>query len=328
MRTKNIIALEITSACASECVKCYRRKIWGRGAPMSDDLFDNVMDGLYKYNQDCSILLGTGEPILEAAKVFRLIEWSNKTNNSIHILTTGIPLIPKNIEILARAKNLTTQVTLDGFTEKDVENVQRIKLLKVKENISQAATKIKLIINYTLTNKNHQSLGDVITFAKKNRIRHIYVTPMMVYELCTDAKEFIPDLDSPLLLSSLEKAKKLAADLDVKLSVGMGRAHPLTDADELHNHCEKVGLLRPIVRIDGKVSVCWGREDVILGDLCLDKLEKLLTSDLLAAIRQKHATGELSKFCDDCIVFKNSTLSTMQIPRREPIISIHSMNVM
>ena len=243
MRTKNIIALEITSACASECVKCYRRKIWGRGAPMSDDLFDNVMDGLYKYNQDCSILLGTGEPILEAAKVFRLIEWSNKTNNSIHILTTGIPLIPKNIEILARAKNLTTQVTLDGFTEKDVENVQRIKLLKVKENISQAATKIKLIINYTLTNKNHQSLGDVITFAKKNRIRHIYVTPMMVYELCTDAKEFIPDLDSPLLLSSLEKAKKLAADLDVKLSVGMGRAHPLTDADELHNHCEKVGLL-------------------------------------------------------------------------------------
>ena len=86
MSKKNTIAIELTSVCASTCVKCYRRKIWGRGTPMSEDIFNTVMDGLSKYKESCSILLGTGEAILETDKITRLIEWSNMTNNSYAIM--------------------------------------------------------------------------------------------------------------------------------------------------------------------------------------------------------------------------------------------------
>lgn len=324
MTKKNIIALEITSACASTCVKCYRRKIWGRGTPMSEDLFSRVMQGLSNYQESCSILLGTGEAILETEKITRLIEWSNMTSNSIRLLTTGVPLVPKNIDILARAKNLSTQITLDGFTEKDIEGVQRINLLKVKDKVSLAAKKIKIVINYTLTNKNHQSLCDVIYFASDNKISCVYVTPMMAYELCDEAQKFIPIMDDPALISSVAKAKELAVNLGVKLSVGTGKANILKNTGELQGHCERIGLLRPIVRVDGKVSICWGREDVVLGDLHVDRLDELLRSDNLESIRQKHKSGTLSQFCDECIVYANSNRSVMKIPRREPAIQIRS----
>lgn len=324
MGTKNIIAIEVTSACASTCVKCYRRKIWGRGTPMPESLFNRVMDGLSTYQEKCSILLGTGEAILETEKISRLIEWSNLTNNSIRLLTTGVPLVAKNIDILAQAKYLSTQITLDGFNERDIEGVQRIILSKVKDKISLAAKRIKIILNYTLTNKNHQSLCDVIVFASQNGIGCVYVTPMMVYELCDDAHKFIPIMDDPITISSLSKAKDMAKTLGVKLSIGTGKASPLKNASELQSHCERVGLLRPIIRVDGKVSVCWGREDVVLGDLHVDRLDELLTSDTLASIRRKHATGSLSQFCNDCIVYANSDRSVMKIPRREPSIPIRS----
>lgn len=324
MSAKNIIAIEVTSACASSCVKCYRREIWGRGGPMADTIFNRVMDGLSKYHENCSILLGTGEAILETEKIARLIEWSNSTRNPIRLLTTGVPLVGKNIDVLAQATNLSTQITLDGFSERDLEGVQRIVFSKVKEKISLAAKRLKLILNYTLTNKNHQSLCDVIVFANQNGIDQVYVTPMMSYELCDAAQNFIPRMDDPATIISLSKAKDLAENLGVKLYIGTGKANPLKSASELQRHCEKVGLLRPIVRVDGKVSICWGREDVVLGDLHVDHLNELLMSETLTSIRKKHATGTLSKFCDDCIVYANSTRSVMKIPQRDPSISAGS----
>lgn len=324
MSTKNIIAIEVTSACASTCVKCYRRKIWGRGAPMPDAIFNRVMDGLSKYYEKCSILLGTGEAILETEKIARLVEWSNFTKNSIRLLTTGVPLVEKNINVLAQATNLSTQITLDGFSEQDLEGVQRIVFPKVKEKIALAAKRLKLIINYTLTNKNHRSLCDVVAFANLNGIGQVYVTPMMAYDLCEDAQRFIPKMGDPDTAISLSKAQGMADTLGVKLIIGKGKANPLNNSSELQRHCEKIGLLRPIVRVDGKVSICWGREDVVLGDLHVDNLNELLMSETLAYIRKKHAAGTLSKFCDDCIVYTNSTRSIMKIPQRDPTISARS----
>lgn len=68
-----------------------------------------------------------------------------------------------------------------------------------------------------------------------------------------------------------------------------------------------------------------GVEDVVLGDLHVDRLDELLMSDVLTNIRQKHASGTLSQFCGDCIVFTNSNRSVMKIPRREPAIPINSL---
>lgn len=291
---------------------------------MSDNVFSRVMEGLAKYHESCSILLGTGEAILETEKIARLIEWSNSTRNSIRLLTTGVPLIGKSIDVLAQAQNLSTQITLDGFSDRDLEGVQRIAFSKVKEKIILAAKKLKIIINYTLTNKNHQSLRDVVVFANQNEIGHVYITPMMAYELCDAALRFIPEMDDPATILSLSKAKDLAKTLGVKLSIGTGKANPLKNVSELQRHCKKVGLLRPIVRVDGKVSICWGREDVVLGDLHVDHLNELLMSEKLTAIRQMHATGTLSKFCDDCIVYANSDRSVMKIPQRDPSISVGS----
>lgn len=325
LATENTIALELTSSCASNCVKCYRRKIWGRGTSMPDAIFERVMEGLLNYSKPCSILLGTGESILEIDKVSRLIEWSNETGNNIRILTTGVPLVPKTVSILSRAKYLSTQITLDGFYPADVEGVQRINLLKVKEKISLASREIKIVINYTLTNKNFDSLADLISFSHENGITTVYVTPIMVYELCEDARRLIPQLSDPKISTAIATSKSLANKLSVNLIIGAGKPAILNNLNELQRHCQKLGLIRPIVRVDGKVSICWGREDVLLGDLQVDSLDKLLMSELLATIRQKHESGTLSQFCSECIVYANSALDVMKIPNREPSFLVGSL---
>lgn len=322
MITQNTIAIELTSECASNCVKCYRRKIWGRGAPMTDALFSRIMEGLSNYKEPCSILLGTGESILEMGKVIKLIDWSNATGNHIRILTTGVPLIDKNINLLKEAKHLSIQITLDGFNSEEVECIQRINISKVKNKVSAAAKNLDILLNYTLTNKNHASLLDLLNFSHANKINKVYVTPMMEYELCNEANKFIPKMSSPDIVKSISLAKDRALALGIKLIIGVGKSPFLKDLSMLQKRCQKIGMLRPIVRVDGKVSICWGREDVLLGNLQDNHLDDLLYSETLKTIRKKHDMGNLSQFCEECIVYKNSGLDIMKIPNREPSIPV------
>lgn len=322
MISENTIAIELTSECTSNCVKCYRRKIWGRGEAMDDFIFERVLNGLKNYKEPCSILLATGESILEMNKVIELIDWSNFTKNPIRLLTTGVPLIQKNINLLAKAKYLSIQITLDGLSSVEVENVQRINLEKVKEKIGLAAKSLNIIFNYTLTNKNYESLPKLVEFAHTNKITEVFITPMMEYELCDDAHKFIPQMNDESIVHALNLAREKALLLNIKLKVGIGKSPYLKSLSMLQKRCQKIGMLRPIVRVDGKVSICWGREDVLLGDLKNDHLDDLLYSKVLFSIREKHNSGNLSEFCDECIVYKNSGLNVMKIPKREPSIPI------
>lgn len=131
---------------------------------------------LSNYRENCSILLGTGEAILENEKISRLIEWSNMTGNSIRLLTTGVPLVPRNIDILAQAQEPVADYAW-WLCKEDIGGVQRINLPKVKGKISLAAKRIKIVLNYTLTNKNHQSLCDVVVFANQNNIGWFTLLP-------------------------------------------------------------------------------------------------------------------------------------------------------
>ncbi len=290
---------------------------------MAETVFNRVLEGLNNYKNPCSILLATGESILEIDKVVKLIDWSNRTGNPIRLLTTGVPLISKNIKLLESAKYLSVQVTFDGFHSSDIEGVQQINLQKVKEKIVSAANRLNILFNYTLTNKNHTSLLELIDFAFINNITEVYVTPMMEYELCEDAYKFIPNLDDESIIRSITLAKERALFHGIKFIIGLGKSPYLENLNMLQKRCQKIGMFRPIVRVDGKVSICWGREDVLLGDLHNDHLDRLLYSELLLSLRANHAAGNLSRFCEDCIVYKNSRLNVMKIPNREPTIPVN-----
>lgn len=323
---RHIIALEITTRCASKCVKCYRRHIWGNGVKMSDELFQNVIDGLTKLGNTIDILLGTGEALLEREKLTELIHWSTNSGGEIKLLTQGIPLVPKNIEILKNATNLTMQVTFDGFYQEELHGVQRTNLELVKKRVFSATKVVKTELNYTLTNRNYNSLVDFVDFAASCNVNRVYVTPIKVYEPCSEALKLVPDFSLFDIMQSIERASNRAIELGIVFSAPTYNETKQLTNSELLSNCKTRGYLRPIIRVDGLVSVCWGREDVILGDLSSQGLDEIITSEALKELIKLQDEGHLASFCSNCIIKENSAREILHVPTREQSYFIESLD--
>lgn len=323
---RRILAVELTTKCTSDCRKCYRRRVWGRGNRMDDAVFDKVISGLYDVGGKYDILLGTGESLLELGRVEAIIEWANVHGKTVTILTAGMPLVDSVTAVLRKAKNLVLQVTFDGMNQNDIAGVQRTNIDIVKSKSKKAAETLNLNFNYTLHAKSIDSVMELLDFSHECGVKSVFLTPIQVYDVCDDVRDISIDTTND------EVRKKFAAYMDYSKALGIRLKipdvripSPLIGYRELFSLCRKGQYLRPIIRVDGGVCVCWGREDALIGDLRAQSFAECIETAPYEAIREMQRGGKVSELCLGCNMLSDLRSDTYRVPNRNPVYSVHSL---
>lgn len=315
----NLIAVDLTTRCAAVCKKCYRRYIYS-DSDMQQDTFDDLMASLSELENKVSILLGTGEALLLPVYIKTLTEWSHSNNSFIHILTTGVCLSERVISILKESPFVSVQVTFDGFINNDISEVQKIDFEKVKRNVRKLSLFIKPNFNYTLYNHNVSSLFRLIDFAVDCGVKEISVTPVKIYDLCYESLAgFAVDLQDSSLQRSLAGVREYAKNnmIDLIIPAGIRKSSSEKDNQEWAFYCSRMGFFRPIVRTNGSLAVCWGREDISFKMSEERGLFRYITSKMFSDAKEHLNNGRLLEICSDCIIRHNIS---RQI-KRTPIVS-------
>lgn len=184
-----MILIETTQKCNLECKYCYNRKQY-IGEDLEFEIIKKVIDDLVENNYRPCISLSGGEYLVRADFEEILKYLDNKVD--ISIITNGILLTNKIINILERYNIDNIQISLDGLS--DIENslrsinssqiLKNITLLlnsKFKNNISIRTTVHKLnyqniipLFDYVTDNKIEIRLG-YLDFVKENNYTNSYI---------------------------------------------------------------------------------------------------------------------------------------------------------
>jgi MoaA/NifB/PqqE/SkfB family radical SAM enzyme len=293
---------------------------------MDDAVFDKVISGLYDIGGKYDILLGTGESLLELDRVHAIIEWTNRNDKVITILTAGMPLVDRAIPVLRNARNLVLQVTFDGMTQEDLSGVQRTNIEIVKVKAKKAANLLNVQFNYTLHTKSIDSVMELLDFAHECRVERVFLTPIQVYDVCEDVQEISIGMTDESVKGKLAAYMEHAKALGLKLKIPDVRTpSPSVGYGELFSLCSKGQYLRPIIRVDGGVAVCWGREDVLIGDLRTQSFAECIGTAPYEAIRVMQEQGMVSELCHGCNVLRDLRSDIYRVPMRDPSYSVHSL---
>jgi MoaA/NifB/PqqE/SkfB family radical SAM enzyme len=201
--------------------------------------------------------------------------------------------------MLGGTPHLRLQVTLDGMLQEDLAPVQPIPIARVLERVAQAARALPSItLNYTLYRHNAASLARLVSFAAETGIRTIYVTPVKVYDVCKEAMAGLDvDLEDPRIVRDFADAAERAQILGIDLLLPTSQAqipklNPVS--------CASSHRFNPIIRADGQVLLCWGREDLTIGKIPVNSLESILDSPWRQRWLDDPATCRDSEVCASC----------------------------
>jgi sulfatase maturation enzyme AslB (radical SAM superfamily) len=232
--------------------------------------------------------------------------WSRHCNGQIYILTTGLLLRDYYVRLFAHNPNITIQVTFDGFSQSDIAHLMWINLHLVKQRVIEAAKSLNIVLNYTLHTKNIDSIGSLIEFAVRSNIRVLYISKLLVYRSCVDAiGNYAIDIESPAVQDKLIGFKQRGEALGLQIILPKQRLAVDTD-EQLVKHCRRIGGANPIVHADGRVSICWGREDLFIGQLPHQSLCDILRSELFGNLMALLSQGRLATHCQECLIRFNS----------------------
>lgn len=301
------ISIGITSKCVIDCIKCFNRYYYGKGEVMDDKIFNRIMRFFYEKGSEYSIFLASGEPLV--CKHFRaIVDWSHITGGHITALTNGLPLTKQRIEQI-KDINITVGITLDGITQDEIRFIQRGMLIeKVLHNLQQLKNyNIDFYINYTLYSHNIKSLMALVDLAADIGCQTIFITPVDIYEINWSYALWKIRTTTDFInknITFLNACQKKADDFKIHLSLPKSNTS-LSIYDTLYK-CKKNYWFNPIIDMGGNVSACWGREDVLIGNVRKTELGELLNLPEYKIIREYIDQGMPHEICEECSIYFNS----------------------
>jgi hypothetical protein len=208
-------------------------------------------------------------------------------------------LVSSDLPEIFFSPNITLGLTLDGFYNKDLIDLQKgVDLEIVKKNIEsvcKAGNAQRCYLNYTLNNQNVNSLKEFIDFAAKNSIPEIYTTEMKIYEKFKHLDKFRLTEENKDLVANLEQYAK---SLNFK-TVSFDTVKPAHTRDKCFRN---KGGVSPIIDLDGSVAFCYGQEDKFVGNI-FD--EKTIIKWALLKESLIHNDAQAETWCERCYSKKN-----------------------
>ena len=293
---------------------------------MDDAVFDKVISGLYDIGGKYDILLGTGESLLELDRVGAILEWANVHGKVVTILTAGMPLVDRAVAVLEKSNNLVLQVTFDGMCQDDIAGIQITNIDIVKSRAKRAAETLDVQFNYTVHVKSIDSVKRFLDFSRECGVDRVFLTPIQIYDVCEDVREISINTTDDEIREKFAAYMEYARGLGIRLKIPDVRVpSPSIGYGELFSLCRKGQYLRPIIRVDGGVSVCWGREDVLLGDLRTQSFAECIGKAPYERIDKMLGSEEVPELCLGCNVLSDLKSDTYRVPRRAPVYAVHTL---
>lgn len=292
-KSKNIF-INLTYKCCAKCEKCITRHHINVNRDMDMETMNMVLSKLKKSDYRGLVSIGSGEPLLyKNLSVFikEILDINDKIR--LRILTNGV-LFKEEIQRLYYDPRILWGITLDGFCNEDLENLQHgVDIEVVKENILSFISKYKgkgLYLNYTLNEKNKDNLINYLKFCKVNNIEEVYVTELKVFDKYYD--KLIPyklDLSKENTKKVLKEAEEYVALNELNVGFGKSCFKP---------KCWERRRVSPIIDVDGSVTFCAGREDVDVGNIRDYDIE-MKWLRVLKSLVESHNGEKWCNYCGD-----------------------------
>ena len=259
--------ITLTNVCNAFCKKCITRYSKNRNSFIPDNIYNHIKQLLIEHNYGGCINCGTGETLICEKLPDFLLSILEKTNSNFRILSNGLKL-SSDLPDFYFDKRITWGITLDGFFNKELENLQTgIDIEIVKKNIVENCKKGRnenLYLNYTLHNGNFASLKSYIDFAFQNNIPDLYCTELKIYKGFEELDKYRLSKEQR---NELEVLENYAKGLNFRrVYFGTAKSKKVSDKCYLNKN------IAPIIDLDGSVSFCYGQEDKIVGNIMDDNI--------------------------------------------------------
>ena len=306
---KNIF-IALTYKCNAFCTKCMTRYHVNKDIEMSEEILERTISLLRKNNYSNIISVGTGEPLLYK----RLPSFMDKIlslNDDVRLrmLTNGMLLVPERTEIFN--ERCKWGITMDAFYQDTLLGLQKgVDVEKVKSNIRNFVKNhgaSQLYLNFTVSQANVQEILPFCEFAIENNIKEIYLTELKLFSGYEQDLQEYRLIKDDKFFENIEDVKKLLANNGVfTTNINFGLRTP-------RKECYKVGRVSPIIDVDGTVSFCSGREDVFVGNIMEDDIEKKW-SDFSKELQKTNG-----KWCEKCYdrILENGTYMLPKTIRKD-----------
>jgi len=306
VNTKRIF-LSLTTRCNIKCAKCWRFNVFGAGRDISKEVLDKFMKEFKNY--EGTIIVGSGENLI-SRYIEDYIKWCVDNNIKTTILTTGMMFDKFYNNDYFFKPNITWGVTFDGFSNKEIKNLQLgMDVEKVKRNlvsIRKRYPESSFYINITHMKNNLYSTKDIIKFAHELGIYKVYITQLKLFEGLDDTytKEQVNDFDSKEFKSVMKEVYDLSEKLGVKLYAPLSSKKMDCFNDDINN-------ISPSIHTNGNIIFCYGRDGHVIGNI-LDKNGMQVWRNLLNKL--KNNKEEQKKWCNLCNAGATSERGYYYIP--------------
>ena len=262
--SNSVVFFSYSYECNASCEKCLNRYHLLRNVKISQEVCCRFLDLLKRFNYDGTIEFGSGESLI----VPGFVEFVQKVlqvapRSNVKILSNGKCFNKYLSRALLDDPRVSWGITFDGFFNEDLIGLQKgIDIEKVKQSFRDFEVLPKNIyINYTLTSKSVRSLCDFLTFCKEIKIPKFYITPVKIFTETQKISWARVDFDSSGVRKELLRAK------DLVRALGLNGDIPIFKAKKRRSMCWCQGRANPVIDLDGTVSFCLGREDVVIGNI-------------------------------------------------------------
>ncbi|MGG5415639.1 radical SAM protein [Edwardsiella tarda] len=263
INSKNIF-LNLTTRCNLKCAKCWRSQSWGKGDDISPLVLSKFKDVFHNFSGN--VIIGSGENLI-AKYLDEYILWAVNNNIKTTILTTGLKFDKFFLQANYFNPIIKWGVTLDGFRQEQVKDIQKGMIIeRVKKNLFEIKSrypKSNFYLNVTHTRKNLIDTSSFVELANSLKINELYFTQLKLFDGLDDSKtkNLVNNIDDPLFIMEINKAKKLSEQYGIKLYA------PLSQKTRLCFNKERKQSFSPIIDINGDISFCYGRNDITVGNL-------------------------------------------------------------
>lgn len=304
------IFVALTYKCNAYCTKCMTRHHVNKGIEMDEEMVKRLIYLLKVNDYTGLISVGTGEALLyPGIKPFISSVLDVNSKIRLRILTNGMLLDAEQAELFHH--RCLWGVTMDAFNQDSLSMVQKgVDLERVKYNVAEVAKRYggkSMYLNFTVYRTNVDEILPFVKFAVENGIYDIYLTELKVYKGFEKNLEGYDVIYDEHFKETLEEVKGY---LDRK---GISTRGVSLEQPVIRTDCYLKRKASPIIDVDGKVSLCSGREDIYVGNL----LDHNIASKWQSFAEKVMKTN--GKWCDKCHdrVCEDGTYSLPRTIRKE-----------
>lgn len=287
------ISMNLTKRCNLRCKQCFSDSGEIKAQELTTKEMFKLFDDMNKYGT-FFICLGGGEP-LTRPDLLEILEYGEKKQLAISIVSNGLLLTRELIEKLNKVELDTFWVSLDGLEENH-------EMLRGKTTFKKALASLQLLKNYykgktairiSLNKYNVGEYKELIKIAEEYNIDLIRFTPIISFGR---AKNENLTIDQEQYIEFLKNIKKVKSKVEIVYPTKPTPQKIWIGTNGFGCHCGKEAIWIDEI---GNYSPCifWG-DKYILGNIKEKSYMELWNDSLISA----NITG--NKTCENCKNYK------------------------